>query len=86
MVQTFGGTSAVLVAMEVKEGEIFEPKNLDKLNRIQTAIKNMRGVGRRVKWPSHSSFIVLTFPRISSGLRLLPSPDDKSSGLSNKAW
>ena len=44
MVKTFGGTSAVLVAMEVKEGEIFEPKNLDKLNRVQTAVKNLRGV------------------------------------------
>lgn len=44
MVKTFGGTSAVLVALEVKEGEIFEPRNLDKLNRIQTAVKNLRGV------------------------------------------
>jgi predicted RND superfamily exporter protein len=44
MVKTFGGTSAVLVAMEVTEGEIFEPKNLDKLNRVQTAVKNMGGV------------------------------------------
>lgn len=44
MVKTFGGTSAVLVAMEVEEGEIFAPKNLDKLNRVQTAVKNIRGV------------------------------------------
>lgn len=44
MVKTFGGTSAVLVAMEVKEGEIFAPQNLDKLNRMQSAVKNLRGV------------------------------------------
>ncbi len=44
MVKIFGGASSVLVAMEVKEGEIFDPSNLDKLNRIQTKMKDMRGV------------------------------------------
>lgn len=44
MVKIFGGASTVLVAMEVKEGEIFDPSNLDKLNRIQTKMKDMRGV------------------------------------------
>lgn len=44
MVKVFGGASTVLIAMEVKEGEIFDPPNLDKLNRIHTKIKDMRGV------------------------------------------
>jgi predicted RND superfamily exporter protein len=44
MVKIFGGASAVLVAMEVKRGEIFDPPNLDKLNRIQAKIKDMREV------------------------------------------
>src|SRR6266849_6126889 len=35
MVKIFGGASSVLVAMEVKQGEIFDPQNLDKLNRLQ---------------------------------------------------
>jgi len=44
MVKIFGGASSVLVAMEVKHGEIFDPPNLEKLNRIQAKIKEMRGV------------------------------------------
>ena len=44
MVKIFGGASSVLVAMEVKQGEIFDPQNLDKLNRLQAKIKDMRGV------------------------------------------
>lgn len=44
MVKIFGGTSTVFVAVEFKEGEVFDQKNLDKINTLHQKIKAMDGV------------------------------------------
>jgi predicted RND superfamily exporter protein len=77
MVKTFGGTSAVLVAMEVKEGEIFEPKNLDKLNRIQTKVKNMQGV---VSFRIYS-IVSPKFARVDAGFDEFGIPEIRAEGF-----
>jgi predicted RND superfamily exporter protein len=77
MVQTFGGTSAVLVAMEVKEGEIFDPQNLDKLDRIQTAVKNLRGV---VPFRIYS-IVSPKFARVDSGFDEFGVPEIRAEGF-----
>lgn len=77
MVKTFGGTSAALVAMEVKEGEIFEPKNLDKLNRIQTKVKNMQGV---VSFRIYS-IVSPKFARVDAGFDEFGIPEIRAEGF-----
>lgn len=77
MVKTFGGTSAVLVAMEVKEGEIFEPQNLAKLNRLQSAIKDLRGV---VPFRIYS-IVSPKFARVDSGFDEFGVPEIRAEGF-----
>lgn len=77
MVNTFGGTSAVLVAMEVKQGEIFERQNLDRLNRIQARIKQMRGV---VPFRIYS-IVSPKFARIDSGFDEFGVPQIRTEGF-----
>lgn len=77
MVKTFGGTSTVLIAMEVTEGEIFDPPNLDKLNRLQTAVKNLRGV---VPFRIYS-IVSPKFARIDSGFDEFGVPEIRAEGF-----